>query len=247
MKKLLIVGGILGVLAIAALFAATFFLGNIVTAGVNRVGPRLTQTKVTLASAQISPFSGTGTLNGFVLGNPQGWSESNLCTIDKIHLSVVPTSLLGDHIVINEITIDAPQFNYETKIVASNVSDLLKNIEQGMGGGKDAALPKDGKPVKFEVKKLRLTNGKVRLGIAGTGVALPMPDIVLADIGTAEGGITMDQFAVVVMKSITSSVIAATTTGAGQIGGTAGAAAAEGFKKAGDAIKGLFGGEKKSP
>jgi hypothetical protein len=49
------------------------------------------------------------------------------------------------------------------------------------------------------------------------------------------------------MKSVTGSVVSATTAAAGKIGGTAGAAAAEGMKNVGGAIKGLFGGDKKKP
>jgi uncharacterized protein involved in outer membrane biogenesis len=248
MKKLLLIGGIVEALILVGLVVTSFFLGNIVTAGVNNFAPKLTQTKVVLASANISPLSGSGTLSGLVVGNPQGWSENNLCSLGKIHLSLAPFSLLGDHIVINEIEIEAPEFNYETKIVASNVNDLLKNIEQTIGGGKNSAAgqptTKDGKPIKFEVKKFVLKNGKVRLGLGGAGMSLPMPGIELTDLGTKEGGITPDQLVLAVMKNVTGSIVSATTKAAGDIGKTSGAAAAEGVKKTGEAIKNLFGGKK---
>jgi hypothetical protein len=247
MKKLLYIGGGLAVVALVAFVALQFFLGSVVTAGVNNFAPKLTQTKVVLNSATISPLTGSGTLSGLVVGNPKGWSDANLCSLGKVHIDVAPFSILGDHIIVNEITIEAPEFNYETKIIASNVADLLKNIEAAMGGGKDAAptaTTKTGQPIKIAVKKFRLANGKVRLGLVGAGMTLPMPDIELNDLGTAEGGITPDQLVFAVMKSVTSSVVSATTKAAGQIGGTSGAAAAEGAKKAVEGIKGLFGGKK---
>ncbi len=247
MKKLLIILAIVAGLGVVAFIALEYFLGHIVTAGVNNFAPKLTQTKVVLAGAKISPLTGSGTLSGLVVGNPKGWSDTDLCSLGKVHVSIAPFSLLGDHIYVNEITIEAPEFNYETKIIASNVADLLKNIEAAMGGGKDAApaaTTKSGQPIKIAVKKFRLANGKVRLGLAGAGMTLPMPDIELNDLGTAEGGITPDQLVFAVMKSVTSSVVTATTKAAGQIGGTSGAAAAEGAKKAVEGIKGLFGGKK---
>ena len=121
-------------LGIAAVVLVSMNLGKIVTAGVNRFGPSLTQTTLTLDSATISPFNGVGTLNRLVVGNPKGWSENPLCSVAKIHIDIVPSSLTGDHIIINEVTIEAPEFNYETKIIASNVNDLLKNIDQALGG-----------------------------------------------------------------------------------------------------------------
>lgn len=248
MKKLLIVVGIILGLGLVGLIVMTFFLGSIVTAGVNSFGPKITQTKFTLASATVSPLTGSGTLKGLVIGNPQGWSDRDLAALGKIHVSVAPFSIMGDHIVVNEVTIEAPEFNYETKLVSSNVASLLKNIEAATGGGKEAApqpTTKSGKPIKFEVKKFRLTNGKVRLGVGGggAGMTLPMPDIELTDLGTKEGGITPDQLALAVMKNVTGSIVSATTKAVGEIGKTTGAAAAEGAKKMGEGVKKLFGGK----
>lgn len=248
-EKILFIGGGLLTLALVAFVALQFFLGSVVTAGVNHFAPQLTPTTVVLERAKISPLNGRGTLRGLVVGNPKGWSDGHLCSLGQVHVDVAPFSLLGDHLIVNEIAVDAPEFNYETKIFASNVADLLKNIEATLGGGKTAAgtaTTRSGPPIKCEVKKFRLTNGKVRLGLAGTGMTLPMPDIELNDLGTKEGGITPDQLVLAVMKSVTSSVVTATARAAGDIGKTGGAAAAEGAKRAVEGIKGLFGG-KKSP
>lgn len=245
MKKLILIAGVVVGLGIVGVVAVSFFLGHIVTAGVNSFAPKITQTKVTLDHSSISPLTGSGTLSGLVIGNPKGWSDGNICALGKIHVSVAPFSILGDHIIVNEVVIEAPEFNYETKIIASNVGDLLKNIEATVGGGKGAQpTTKDGKPIKFEVKKFTLANGKVRLGAGGAGATLPMPSITLTDLGTKEGGITPDQLVLAVMRSVTGSIVSATAKAAIDIGKTGGAGAAEGVKKTGDAIKGLFGGKK---
>ncbi|MDO8630783.1 MAG: hypothetical protein Q7R41_09835, partial [Phycisphaerales bacterium] len=135
------------------------------------------------------------------------------------------------------------------KIVASNVNDLLKNIEAAMGGGARPATAqpatKDGKPIKFAVKKFTLTNGKVRLGVAGTGATLVMPPITLTDLGTKEGGITPGQLVYAVMQSVTGSIVSAAAGAIGDVSKISGATAAEEVKKAGDAIKGFFSGDKK--
>src|SRR5689334_20215807 len=134
MKKILLFGvGSLLVLALVGYVVMQFFLGSIVKAGVNKFGPTITQTKVQLNGANISPLSGEGTLTGLSVGNPKGWSDQNAFNLGQVHVDVEPFSVLGDHIVINEIIIDKPEFLYETKIVASNIGDLLKNIEQVLG------------------------------------------------------------------------------------------------------------------
>jgi len=250
MKKFLLIGSIsLLVVCLAGYVIMQFFLGGIVKSGVNKFGPRITQTKVHLEGASLSPLTGTGTLTGLVIGNPQGWTEADAFKLGKIHISMEPFSVLKDHIVINEIVIEQPEFLYETKFVASNVSDLLKNIEQSMGGGAKEADPKSksGQPVKMVIKKLVLKEGKVTVGLGPTAFSVPMPPVNMTDIGTAEGGITPTQVAFAVMRHVTPTIVAASTQALTKLGGTSGAAALEGAKQVGDAIKGLFGGSKKQP
>lgn len=248
MKKFLKLSVLLAVVILVCLYVGlTYFMGSIVKAGVNSFGPKLTQTKVELAGATISPLTGSGTLRGFTVGNPQGWSDANAFSLGKVHVDVEPFSIFGDHIVINEIIIDEPVFLYETRFVSSNIKDLLKNIEQFTGGGKDAPA-KDGKPIRFVVKKFRLTNGQARLGVGPTAVPVPMPPISIDNLGVKEGGITPDQLATAVMGAVLNDIVGATAKAALQVGSTTGAAAAEAAgdaaKKAGEGVKRLFGGGK---
>lgn len=248
MKKLLIILGCLLALVVVAAVVASFFLGSIVTKGVNTFAPKITGTPVTLESARISPLSGAGTLNGLFVGNPEGWTGDKAFSFAKVHVSVQPMSLLGDHIVVKEVLIDAPEFVYETKFVSSNIKDLLANIEKNTGGPAPAEQPvtKDGKPLKFEVKSFRLQNAKVTLGVGPTAVTVPMPPIVLTDLGTKEGGITADQLASKVVTNILGNIGKAVASSALEVGGAAGSAATDAAsgaaKKAGEGIKKLFGG-----
>lgn len=247
MKKVLVYGlGTLVVLALVAYITLQFFLGSIVKAGVNKFGPGITQTKVELQNANLSPLSGAGTLTGVSVGNPTGWSAGNAFYLGKVHIDMQPFSVFGDHIVINELIVEQPEFTYETKIVSSNIGDLLANIEKSLGAEKSGAQPqaKNGKPLKLEVRKFVLRNGHVTVGVGGAAVTMPMPPVELANVGTAEGGVTPAELAFAVMRSVTTSVVAASTDALKKIGGTSGAAAADAAKQATQAIKGFFGGKK---
>ena len=247
MKKIFGFGLLVILILVVGLYVTLqYFLGGIVKKGVNEYAPRITQTKVELQGAHISPFSGVGELNGLTVGNPQGWSGGDAFRLGKVKVSMEPYSVFKDTIVINELTIDQPEFLYETRLVASNIGDLLKNIEQSIGGKSAEAKTKDGKPIKLVVKKLSLTNGKVTVGALGTAMALPLPTIDMANIGVAEGGVTPAQLAFAVMKNVTATVVAAATDaiGKGGIGGSAGATIQQ-AKQVGEAIKGIFGGGQK--
>jgi hypothetical protein len=257
MKKLLIILGSLLALLVIAGIAASFFLGTIVTKGVNTFAPKITGTVVTLDGASVSPLTGATTLNGLFVGNPQGWKSDKAFSFAKVHASVAPASLLGDYILVKEVHIDAPEFVYETKIVSSNIKELLARIEKNIGGTSekpaadqpvDQPVAKEGKPLKFAVKSFRLENAKVTLGVGPTAITLPMPPIVLTDLGVKEGGITPDQLAVKVMTNVLTNITKAVANSALEIGGASGAAATdattEAAKKAGAGLKKLFGGDK---
>ena len=249
MKKfLLYFVGTVVVLLLIVYVGGQFFLGSAIKASVNKFGPQLTQTKVELASAFISPLSGEGKLGGLFVGNPPGWSSDRAFYLGQVHVSVVPGSLFKDHVVINEIMIDQPEFVYETKLISSNIGDLMKNIENATGGKKGAepvVVAKNDHPQKYEVKKFTMRNGRVTVGVGPAAATMAMPTIELTDIGTKEGGVTADQVAATVMRSVSAGVISASTQALLKTMPTMGAAAGDAVKNAGESIKKMFGGDKK--
>lgn len=249
MKKLLIIAVLLGGLAVIAVVAATFFLGSIVKAGVTSVGPRLTGTKVELAGATISPLSGTGTLTGFLVGNPEGWNSDRAFYLGKVHLDIEPRSLLSDTIVIEEVVIDEPHFVYETKIVSSNIKELLNHIEKMTGGGQASTPPGEGPAKKIILKKFVLQNGNVTLGAGTAALNVPMPALTLTDLGVKEGGLTPAELSQAILSQVLGNVVSAAGSALGQLGSSSGGltkdAISDAAQKAGESIKKLFSNEKK--
>jgi hypothetical protein len=246
MKKILLflVIALLAVVLIAYV-AGQFFLGSAVEAGVNRVGPRITQTRVNLDDASLSPLNGTGTLRGLAVGNPAGWSEANAFYLGQVHLDVEPASVLSDTIVINNLVIDQPEITYETRVVSSNIGDLLKNIEASVGGGAEKSDDPNATPKKYIVKHFALQNGKVTVGVGPAALPLPLPPLELNDLGVKEGGLTAGQLAVAVTRAVLPNVIAAAASAGGKLGGALGGQAGDAVKEASEGLKKLFGGEKK--
>jgi uncharacterized protein involved in outer membrane biogenesis len=257
-KKLLKIFVVLALLGIIALVVIGFFLGPIVTKAVNTVGPKITGTKVELDGASIFPLTGSGTLKGLFVGNPEGWESDKAFYLGEVRGSVQPFSILGDHIVINEVFIDGPELVYEKKIFGgSNIDALLKQVEANIsGGGKTepaATEPakteaKPAKPVKFAIKSLRIQNVKVSMGLGKAMVSVPMPPITITDLGVAEGGITPDQIVAAVLRAVTANIGAATAEAAKKAGGAlldggkdAGSAVKDAGKSAVDGVKKLFG------
>ncbi|MEO7599915.1 MAG: AsmA family protein [Opitutus sp.] len=223
--------------------AGKFFLGSVVKTTVNNAGPRLTQTTVELLDASISPLTGSGTLTGLTVGNPKGWSDGRALYLGKMHFDVKPMSLLRDTIDVNDLTIDQPEFAYETHLISSNIGDLMKNIEAAVGAKSDTQ-EKPTKEKKLIVRHLKLQNAKVSVGVGGAALPLNLPDLELTDLGVKEGGLTPSQLTFAVIKEVVSSIMGTTTQASVKTGGTLGAAAGDVVKKAGAGLQKFFGGKK---
>ena len=140
MKKILLasVAAIL-VLLIGALGYLYFSLNTLVKKAVETVGPQITKTDVRLASASLSPFSGSGRLNGFVVGNPEGFKGPYALKFGSIAVSVDKASLLKETIVVNSIVIRNPAIALIGTPFGNNLGKLLNNIQSGSSKSKEPA------------------------------------------------------------------------------------------------------------
>lgn len=246
MKIFALLLGLLLALGVAAYLFLASRLDSLVVHGVNTYGPKLTQTKVELISASLSPLTGSGSLTGLSVGNPAGWSDGRAFYLGKVQLDVELRSVLGDSIVINEISIDQPEFAYETAFTSSNIKDLLKNMEKsaGKGGGGREPAAREGQSRKFIVKKFRLTNGKATVEAGGKALVVTLPAISLDNLGVAEGGITAGQLSGVLMNRVLGGIVAGTAKALGSEDLSVDKIKAA-AKKAADELKKMF--ERKQP
>lgn len=252
-KKLIVAFCLLVALGIVGLVVLSMYLGPILKKGVNTIGPKITGTRVELGSASVSPFAGGAMLKDLFVGNPSGWKSDKAFYLGEIRVKMKPASLLGSAIDVEEITISAPQFVFEKSLTSSNINDLLKQIEANVGGGKttqskpESSSNEKASTQKIMVRKFQLSDAEVTLGLGAMAATIPMPSITMTDIGVAEGGVTPDQLASVILKRVladvtTAGVKGATSAlqGAGTGSGDAAGAIKDAAKGAGESIKGLF-------
>lgn len=189
--------------AVMVYISIGIFIGSAVRQGINAFGPRITGTKVELAHAKIAPLSGEGDLTGLYVGNPDGWSISKAFLVDKVHIKLRPLTVVRKKVLIEEIVIDSPEFLYETKVVSSNLRELLRNIEGEKSGAKDELAGTQATlPIKFIVKKFKIINGQTKVGIGPSAVFVPLPTIELNDLGVKEEGLTPSQLAGTLMRTV---------------------------------------------
>ena len=205
MKKILLTSvTVILVFLIGGLGYLYFSLNTLVKKAVETVGPQITKTNVTLSSASLSPFSGSGKLTGFVVGNPEGFKGSYALKFGSLEVSIDKSSFLKGTIVVDSIIIRNPALSLIGTPFGNNLGKLLQNIQSGSPSkSKGEKSPSSGSSKKFIVKKVVISGGKVDVAASALDQKIqqtvPIPDITLRDIGSDGRGVSPSELASQIM------------------------------------------------
>lgn len=264
MKKKILIGTGIGVLAIIviAVIVIGFFLGDVVKTGMETVGPKVTQTTFTVGAVHVGILSGAGGVDNLVLGNPDEYKAKSptAISVGKAAVSLAPSSLLSDKIVIKSVEVRAPEISFDgNPFGANNLQKIMDNVNTFTGGAQaktanpnTPTTPAEKKASKkLEVDDFLITGAKVHANVIGIpGVAIKeitvtLPDIHFSDLGKGPDGITAGELTQKILGEITVATVKAVGNAATQIGKDATGAVKDAGKNLGDSATKLgrsFGG-----
>jgi uncharacterized protein involved in outer membrane biogenesis len=217
MKKIIVV--FVGLVFLALLVAFVFgfvFLGSVVKASVEKVGPMVTQVPVKLDSANLSIFNGKGELKGFEVANPQGYKTPDAIKVGSVAVAVEPKSVFGEKVVIHSIRVEAPEITYETDLKGNNLSKILDNVQSVAGKGQSAGTEPGKKAKKLQVDEFIITGGKINMSatvLGGRSATLPLPEIKFANLGQGPEGITAVELTEKAMNAIVAGTLKSVAEG----------------------------------
>ena len=107
-----------------------FWLGPLAKIMIENAGSDFLGTPVKIKSLSIHPLKGTLDLHLFTLQTHDGFKQKHTFTLDSLQLSIDPSSLFSDTIVIHKIQLNSPHFYYEQGEHANNISAILKHIKK---------------------------------------------------------------------------------------------------------------------
>jgi len=216
MKKWLLRGLIVVVvLLVVAVIAVGLFLDGAIKKGVETYGPQFTGVSIKLDGVTVSILSGSGSVKGLVVGNPEGFKTAQAISLGNASLGLSPGSLLSDKVVVKHIRLEAPQITFEGGLRDNNLTKILDNVNAAAGGaGAKPTEPKAAGPgKKLQVDDFLIKDAKVQISLTGMGgrtIPITIPDIHLTNLGTGEQGITAAELTKLVLNEI----VAATTKAA---------------------------------
>lgn len=185
------------VIAVLAIGLISFmaFLDGIVATAIRQVGPTLTGTDVKVSDVSISLMDGKARIQGFVIGNPAGYSTPEAMKFDEFRVDINLTSMLGgNELIINEVYIKGPRISLESSIYGgSNLGDIQEHMAQATAS-EDAAEEKPQEEQSEEEKeagkkviisKLVIEDATVILANKelGTDIPIALPTLTMTDIG----------------------------------------------------------------
>ncbi|MGN0853882.1 MAG: hypothetical protein ACI4Q3_10995 [Kiritimatiellia bacterium] len=233
------------VLSVAAL---PLWIGPVVTAVASSVVPGMTGTDFTMESFSLNPYNGRICVKGVRLANPQGYDEPVAVGVDSISICLETGSLFSEKIHVYDLTVDSPFVSYVFDAAGTN---NFARIAAHAAARSEPKAETAGSGEKTDGKKVLID----RLEVRGTVVQyrrlkLPVPTLVLKDIGKEREGASLTQVGEEVWNSVKGrfgSVGDALNSTAGTVGENA-ASLLKGMtdkvKTAGEGAKGLLGGDK---
>ncbi len=242
------------VLVVVAVIGAGLFLGNIVKAGMETVGPKITRVSITVDAVNLSILTGSARIKGLVVGNPEGYKAPQAISVGVAAVEVNPLSALSDKIVVRSVHVEDPEITFEgNPFSGNNLTKIRDNVNAATASSQKPstnqtaqAASKPGK--KLEVDDFLITGAKVHVrltGIGGKEMTLPLPDIHLTGMGTGTDGITATDLTRRVLDALTAATVKAVANAASDIGKGAANLGQDAGKTAGESVnkitKGLGG------
>ena len=217
MKKIALIGGGVVVLVIILLVVGLSNLGPIIKTAVNKYGPEMTKTEVSLSDVEISIFSGKADLKDFRIGNPKGFKSPHAISVRKVSVDVDEKSLTEDTIIIDKIEVVSPEIIYERTFKRDNFQSLLQNLQGTAAAEKTTATKTGGDSggKKIMIRDFLLKDATLTLATTIMDVksaSAKIPDIHLKDLGTENDGLipaeAFEKIIAALYKSITSPGVA---------------------------------------
>lgn len=227
-------------------------------AGVEKGAGYVLQVPTEVGGGTLNLFTGNVGLSGIKIGNPPGYKSEHSIVVGDVSVAASVGSFMSDTIVIDKIAIKGPEITIDTKLTKTNLGEILDQVEKSTGGGKKPTEDTKGQSAaskKLKIQEITITDGKLRVAnsaLVGAGVAVPIPTIVIHDVGTGENKDETDMAGV--LTRIIAEMLKAAGNVASQLPGEVGdlvkgaakdaggvlQKGAEGvLKGAGDAVKGI--------
>ncbi len=160
-------------------------LNSIAKKGIVKVLSYVLEVDVSLKKVNISLLKGTCTLEGFVIGNPEGFKTEDAFSVKRVDVAVDIKSFGTDLPIIKLISMKNPEVTLEQGLHGSNLTKMIDNASRFSGKETKEAESAEGQK-EIKIDKIIVEGAKVSLSapvLQGRSVTFPLPKIEIRNIG----------------------------------------------------------------
>lgn len=201
MIKKLLISIVLFVLLIGGV--AYFYLDSIVSTGIEVAGSRVLGTAVTVDSVAIFPLTGSGSISGLRVANPEGFNSEYAMQLDQVAIGIDLGSIMSDVVEVSSVEISRPQITYERRLTTDNIRALLNNIPSS-----GASAPAESEAVrKLIIREFLMENPQLNLVAASIEAPIRLPNIALNNIGEEGNAATAAEVVRQILSAVNRSIL----------------------------------------
>lgn len=183
-----------------------YYFDSIVKSGIEVAGTRVLGTQVSVGSTLVSPLSGSGSISGLQIRNPEGFDAEYVFQMDQIEVNLNASTVMSDVVEIESVVITRPQITYERRLTTDNIRALLENIGSA-GGGDEGSSEESASTRRIIIREFRMLQPQLNLVAASIEAPIPLPDIVLNNIGEESNAATVAEAARQILRAINTSIL----------------------------------------
>ncbi len=198
-------------LIILAVILFKFYGERAIIVGAETGGTKALGVPVEIAGFKLKITGGSGTIEGLSIANPTGFNNPYLMQMEQGHVKVNLKSLMSDEVIIETVHLDNLHITFEQKGLTSNVQVITENLKsKGEPEAEKPQTPADKSQKKVVISDFQIRGAKVSvklLPIPGQldNITIPLPDIILKDVGKGEK-MTFDEVVALVFVKITEAI-----------------------------------------
>lgn len=183
-KRYKVLLGILAVLVVV-LGAAILWIDQIARAAVESAGESAMGVRTSLEKMSLRPLAGKGSMDGLVIGNPEGFETPHFMALGHGAVALELGSLFEDTVVVPSLRLEGLDVNLEKGDRGANYEVILANLKKGEEPPPEEAA--EGK--KFVIREVVMRDIRVQTDVTLAGkklstVELEIEEIRLENVGS---------------------------------------------------------------
>ncbi|CAN5587531.1 hypothetical protein BH10PLA1_BH10PLA1_05030 [soil metagenome] len=188
-------------------------LDEIIRSTVESQGTKQLQVDTKLGAVHLSVLSGGLSISDFSIGSPKGFTAPQMLALGKANVQVSMDGIKGNPKRVGLITLDKPKLVIEQSGLNLNFKALVDQLPKSDTPAQPAPQPAEtADQMKLIIDQININGAEVafKAGIPGLDkeLSIPIPDLVLKNLGNADGaqnGIALKDVVVQVITGMVAS------------------------------------------